>query len=82
MNKHIRENCLVHPCPLEGVVSLTCHSAHPASSHVDNDLDDIFFKTAKSTKPGGKICWLMESRSRLRNTLTGKKYNHQHSTNL
>lgn len=42
MNKHIEGNCLVYPCPLKGLVYLTCHSTHPAWYHVDNDWDDIF----------------------------------------
>lgn len=60
------------PCPLEEIVSLACWNAHPAWRHVDDDLNNIL-KTAKSTKLGGKICWLIESRAGLRNILTGNK---------
>lgn len=52
MNKHIKQNCFVHPCPLEGVVSLTCHSAPPAPYHVDNELDDIFFQNCQKHETG------------------------------
>lgn len=54
VNKHIKENCLMHPCHLEELVSLTCHSAHPAWYHVDDDLDDIFLKLPEAQNWEGK----------------------------
>ena len=39
MNKHIKGNSLVQPCPWEGIVSLTGQNTH---HHVDDDLDDVF----------------------------------------